>query len=126
MNFFIVRQIPTLPPDAYDDRCPWDKKQTLEKWICDRVLKLTCTANDMLPLARAAGFKEGVHKWKESERADLRAELDAAYFHLYGISRDDAEYILSTFQGMSDKDEESFTPTSIASGILDAYDRLRP
>jgi hypothetical protein len=124
LNFFIVRQIPTLPPDAYDDRCPWDKKQTLEKWISDRVLKLTCTANDMRPLAEAAGFKEGVHKWKDPERADLRAELDAAYFHLYGISRDDAAYILSTFQSMTDKDEETFTPTSAASRVLEAYDAL--
>ena len=40
---------------------------------------------------------DGVHLWKESERAELRAELDAAYFHLYGIGRDDAEYMLSTF-----------------------------
>jgi hypothetical protein len=124
LNFFIVEQIPTLPPDAYDEKCPWDKKQTLEKWISDRVLKLTCTADDMRPLAEAAGFKEGVHKWKEPERADLRAELDAAYFHLYGISREDAEYILSTFQGMTDKDEETFTPTSAASRILEAYDAL--
>jgi hypothetical protein len=88
------------------------------------VLKLTCTADDMRPLAEAAGFKEGVHKWKESERAELRAELDAAYFHLYGLNRDDAAYILSTFQGMTDGDEESFTPTSAASRILDAYDAL--
>ena len=26
-----------------------------------------------------------------------RARLDALYFHLYGIGRDDADYILSTF-----------------------------
>lgn len=124
LNYFIVRQIPTFPPDAYDDRCPWNKRQTLEKWISDRVLKLTCTADDMRPLAEAAGFKPGVHKWKEAGRAELRAELDAAYFHLYGISREDAAYILSTFQGMTDGDEGSFTPTSAASCILESYDRL--
>jgi len=78
----------------------------------------------MLPLAEAAGFKEGVHKWKEPERAALRAELDAAYFHLYGLSRDDAAYILTTFSGMSDRDEDTFTPTSAASAILEAYDSL--
>jgi hypothetical protein len=126
LNFFIVRQIPTLPPDAYDDRCPWDKKQILEKWISDRVLKLTCTADDMRPLAEAAGFKEGVHKWKDPERAQLRAELDAAYFILYGLSRDDAAYILSTFSGMTDNDADSpsFIPTSAASLILEAYAQL--
>jgi hypothetical protein len=65
-----------------------------------------------------------VHKWKEAERADLRAELDAAYFHLYGINRNDAEYILSTFQGMTEGDEGTFTPNSVASRVLDAYDAL--
>jgi hypothetical protein len=124
MNFFIAEQLPILPPDTYDDKCPWDKKQTLEDWVSERVLKLTCTADDMRPLAEAAGFQEGVHKWKEAERAELRAELDAAYFHLYGITRDDAEYILSTFQGMTDGDDGSFAPTSAASRILDAYDAL--
>ncbi|MCG3129554.1 MAG: hypothetical protein FLDDKLPJ_00287 [Phycisphaerae bacterium] len=38
-----------------------------------------------------------MHIWREQERVELRAELDAAYFHLYGIERDDVEYILSTF-----------------------------
>lgn len=124
LNFFIVEQFPVFAPDTYSDKCPWDKKQTLEKWISDRVLKLTCTADDMRPLAEAAGFKEGVHKWKVPERAALRAELDAAYFLLYGLSRDDAAYILSTFSGMSAGDAESFTPTSAASAILEAYDAL--
>ena len=124
MNFFIVEQLPILPPDTYDDKCPWDKKQTLEKWISERVLKLTCTANDMIPLAEAAGFKEKVHKWKEPERAELRAELDAAYFHLYGTSRDDAEYVLSTFSGMTDDNGPTLVANSAASEILDAYDAL--
>ena len=78
----------------------------------------------MLPLAEAAGFKAGVHKWKEPERAQLRAELDAAYFILYGLSRDDAAYVLSTFSGMTDDDEPTFTPTSAGSLILDVYDQL--
>ena len=78
----------------------------------------------MKPLAEAAGFKEAVHKWKEPERAELRAELDAAYFILYGLSRDEAAYILSTFSGMTDDDTPSLTPNSAASAILDAYDRF--
>ncbi len=126
LNFFIVRQIPTLPPDIYDNRCPWDKKQTLEKWISDRVLKLTCTADDMRPLAEATGFKEGVHKWKEPERAQLAREFDAAYFHLYGISRDDAAYILSTFSGMVEDDSPTLTESSAASLILETFDTLAP
>ena len=82
LNFFIVEQLPIFSPDFYADRCPWDRRQTLEKWISDRVLKLTCTSNDMRPLAEAAEFDPPVHKWKPEERADLLAQLDAAYFLL--------------------------------------------
>ncbi len=110
LNFFIVEQIPTISPDVFAKPCRWDPATTLEAWISERVLKLTCTAEDMLPLAEACGFTGGsfqeyggrLNKWDEAERAQLMAELDAAFFHLYGINRDDAEYILSTFKGIHD------------------------
>jgi hypothetical protein len=89
------------------------------------VLKLTCTADDMRPLAEAAGFKEGVHKWKEDERAQLRAELDAAYFRLYGLSDDDVEYILGTFQGIVREDEANDGVGPTRQRIRDAPASLR-
>ncbi|MDO8630982.1 MAG: N-6 DNA methylase [Phycisphaerales bacterium] len=122
LNFFIVEQLPTLPPDRYEEKCPWDKKQTLEKWIGERVLKLTCTANDMRPLAEAAGFKEGIHKWNEAERQRLRAELDAAYFHLYGLAREEVDYVLDQFQGVVKQDEAHGRPGPMRNAILEAYD----
>jgi hypothetical protein len=125
LNFFIVEQLPTLPPDAYAARCPWDKRQTLETWISQRVLRLTCTANDMKPLGQAAGLDPPVHKWDEAERADLAAELDAAYFILYGIQRDDVEYILSKFQGAGKTQEGLFDGLTAATRVLAAYDHLR-
>lgn len=128
LNFFIVEQLPILPPEAYDEKCPWDRRVTLEKWVSERVLKLSCTAVDMIPLAEACGFKgsegNGVHRWNPRERAELRAELDAAYFLLYGIDRDDAAYILSTFQGMDEPPEDFQASPSVAAIVLEAYDRL--
>ena len=125
LNFFIVKQFPMLPPDAYADRCPWNARQTLEKWISDRVLKLSCTAEDMRPLGEACRMKNPVHKWKPLERAELTAELDAAYFLLYGINRTDAEYILSTFSGARRRDEAETGEFRSAKLILRAYDELR-
>ena len=125
LNFFIVEQVPALPPDAYAARCPWYKRQTLEKWISDRVLKLTCTADDMRPLAEAADFAGGVHPWNEEERLDLMAELDAAYFLLYGIERADVEYILSTFAYTQKAQSLLGPPVSIAEAVLACYDRFR-
>ncbi|MDZ7619852.1 MAG: hypothetical protein U1E05_22870 [Patescibacteria group bacterium] len=72
-------------------------------------MKLTCTSEDMLPLAAACGFTAGrfkreyagrLHRWAPSDRAHLAAELDTAYFLLYGLTPDDAEYMLSTFPGI--------------------------
>lgn len=119
LSYFIINQLPTFSPDFYKEKCPWDKKQTLEKWISERVLKLTCTSNDMIPLAEAAGFAEKVHKWKVDDRNNLTAELDAAYFVLYGIKRDDVEYILSTFQGIQ---KEGTLGSNTQSRILECYD----
>lgn len=106
LNFFIVEQLPTLPPDAYADPCPWSPKHALESWISERVLRLSCTAEDIKPLALAAGFEGskggGIQMWKEQERTRLRAELDAAYAHLYGLTEDDLAYILTSFNGIRD------------------------
>ena len=135
LNFFIVQQLPTLPPDTYEGKCPWSKKETLEHWISERVLKLSCTADDMLPLAKACAFKgsrgDGVHIWKEHDRANLRAQLDAGYFHLYGIGRDDAEYMLSTFTATGfikpdrrESDGAAWEHGSIGAAVLAAYDAL--
>ena len=44
LSYFIINQLPTLPPDTYSRRCQWDKRQTLEKWISERVLKLSWTS----------------------------------------------------------------------------------
>ena len=125
LNFFIVEQLPTFPPGRYDEKCPWDKKQTLEKWISERVLKLTCTADDMRPLAQAAGFREGVHKWNEAERAQLRAELDAAYFTLYGLDDDEVNYVLDQFQGVVKEDQAHSGCGPTRAAILDAIAGVR-
>lgn len=120
LNFFIVEQLSTLSPDVYEVPCPWERDQTLEAWISERVLKLSCTAEDMKPLAEACGFTgsqgDGVQKWKDAERAELRAELDAAYAILYGVEATDLEYMLSTFQGMTDAERAA---------VMLAYEGLR-
>jgi len=74
-------------------------------------------------LAAAAGLDPPVYKWNPHERAEVMAELDAAFFLLYGIDREDAEYILGTFSAgkTSDEQAELFLP---APDVLDAYDCL--
>lgn len=52
------------------------------------------------------------------------AELDAAYFILYGIQRNDVEYILSTFSGINKEGDTLLSSSSTPAKILSFYDNL--
>jgi N-6 DNA Methylase len=85
-NFFIVKQLPILPPEAYTP-------QDIE-FISSRVLELVYTAWDMQPFAQDMGYQGAPFVWNPERRALLRAELDAKYAKLYGLTRDELRYIL--------------------------------
>lgn len=53
------------------------------------------------------------------------AQLDAAYFLLYGIERDDVEYILSTFAGIEKERQGAFAGSTTYDKILHHYDQLK-
>ena len=59
-----------------------------------------------------------------ADRKQLMAELDAAYFILYGIDRDDAAYILSTFSGVFEADPLLPGERSQGDHILNTIDWL--
>ena len=62
----------------------------------------------MAPFARDLGYDGPPFTWKDEERRHLRARLDALYFHLYGISRGDAAYIMDTFPIVRRQDMKVF------------------
>ena len=102
LNWFIVEQLPVIAADDYGRRFG---DTTARELVRDHVLRLTYTAHDMAPFARDLGYDGPPFTWDEEERRHLRARLDALYFHLYGISRDDADYILGTFPIVRREDE---------------------
>jgi hypothetical protein len=105
LNYFIVEQLPVLPKSAYGRVF---KKARADESIRSEVLHLTYTATDMAPFARDMGHKGPPFRWDEEERRHRRARLDAIYFHLYGIGKDDAAYILDTFPIVKREDEERY------------------
>ena len=102
LNWYIVEQLPLISPDAYNREFG---ATTARDLVRDHVLRLTYTAHDMAPFARDLGYDGEPFIWDEEERRHLRARLDALYFHLYGLSRDDAEYVLNTFPIVRREDE---------------------
>jgi hypothetical protein len=86
MTFGYVKQFPVLPPERYT---PDDLD-----FIVPRVLELTYTAHDLRPWAEDLGYQGPPFHWDPERRAQLRAELDAWYARLYGLTRDELRYIL--------------------------------
>ena len=105
LSLYIVEQIPVIPPDAYSREFG---NKTARELVGDHVLRLTYTSHNMAPFARDMGYDGPPFTWNEEERRHLRARLDALYFHLYGISREDADYILNTFPIIKREDEKEF------------------
>ena len=105
LNLFIVEQLPVIAPDGYDQQFG---NTTARGLVRDHVLRLTYTSHDMAPFARDLGYHGPPIVWDEEERRHLRARLDALYFYVYGLSREDADYILNTFLIVRREDEARF------------------
>ncbi|MFJ6071687.1 Eco57I restriction-modification methylase domain-containing protein [Streptomyces sp. NPDC093065] len=115
MSFFIVKQLPTPTPVQLSAHAPF---------ITPRILELAYTANDMNGFAEHLGDTGAPFRWSPDRRRQIRAELDALFFHLYGISRDDVDYILDTFLIVRRKDEAKYNTYRTKELILAEYDRM--
>jgi hypothetical protein len=125
LTYGYLNQLPVLPADAYYHAAPWSPVECLQDWIAERVLALTYTAWDMAPFARDLGYTGPPFPWDEERRFSLRCELDAAFFHLYGIAREDVDYIMETFPIVKRKDEARYGEYRTKRVILEMYDAMR-
>ncbi len=128
INHFVIKQFPILPPSAYT---PADID-----FIAPRVLELVYTANDLRPFAEDMGYHGEPFRWDEVRRAQLRAELDAYYARLYGLTRDELRYILDpqeihgddfpgeTFRVLKEKEIRLYGEYRTRRLVLEAWDAL--
>lgn len=124
MNFFILKQLPVLPPGIYRQPCHYASSNTHLTWLLPRTIELTYIAYDLRPFAQECGYHGPPFRWNEERRFLLRCELDAAYFHLYGITRDDVDYIMDTFPIVKRKDETAHGEYRTKRVILEMYDEM--
>ena len=124
LNFFLVEQFPILPPKRYEQPAPWDPGQTICEWLLPRVLELTYTAWDLAGFASDLGYDGPPVRWDEERRALLRAEIDACFCHLYGLERDEVEYVMGTFPIVERHDIERFGEYRTERLMLASYDAM--
>lgn len=129
LNYFIYKQLPVLPPNRYTDADL--------TFIVPRVLELTYTAHDLTPWAADLGYTGEPFPWSPERRAQLRAELDAYYARLYGLTRDELRYILDpadvmgedypseTFRVLKNNEMREFGEYRTRRMVLEAWDALQ-
>lgn len=115
MKYFTWRQLPVPTPGSLSLHA---------SFITPRLLELTYTAADIRAFARDLGDTSAPFRWDPDRRAVIRAELDAFFFHLYGIGRDDTTYILDTFNVVRDNDIKAHGEYRTKTLILAEYDRM--
>ena len=128
LTYSYLKQLPVLPPSSY--------KESDISFISPRVLELVYTACDLKPFAEDMGYHGEPFIWNEERRAILRAELDAYYARLYGLTRDELRYILDpsdvygpdfpgeTFRVLKEKEIKKYGEYRTRRLVLEAWDRM--
>ena len=127
-NFFIPKQLPFLSPSQYRDEDV--------NFILMRVIELAYTSIDLRSLAIDLGYNGEPFTFDPERRAILRAELDAYYARLYGLTRDELRYILDpadvmgedypseTFRVLKNKEMCLYGEYCTQRLVLEAWDKL--
>ena len=84
MNYFIVKQLACPTPGVFDRATPWQTDTTLGAWVSPYVLELSYTSCRLKPYAEDLGDDGPPFHWDPGRPAALRADIDAAFLHVYG------------------------------------------
>ena len=105
MNNFVLMQLAVPSPTVFAANSAWTGQKSLDDWVTSRVEALRVFQRD-------------------EERALRRCELDAAFFHIYGVERDDVDYIMETFPIVKRKDIAAHGEYRTKRMILEIYDAM--
>ncbi|MGI5144299.1 Eco57I restriction-modification methylase domain-containing protein [Streptomyces sp. CA-106110] len=115
LKFFTISQLPVASPAQLRNHA---------HFIAPRVLELVFTSESLRQFARDISDTGAPFRWDPDRRATIRAELDAFFFHLYGVSRDDTSYVLDTFNVTRDNDMKAYGTYRTKELVLTEYDRM--
>ncbi len=127
-SFYFMKQMPVITPDMIT---PSDLA-----FIVPRVLELTYTSYNLEPWAKDLGYTGKPFPFDPDRRAIIRAEIDAYYARLYGLTRDELRYILDpadvmgpdypseTFRVLKKNEEALYGEYRTQRLVLEAWDKL--
>ena len=135
LNFFIAEQIPVLSPEVLGGSVPWGTGESVQEWLLQRVLELIYTARELEPFAADCGRDDPPFSWDDDRRFLLRCELDAAFFHLYLLAKEDGSWRPArrtdgcprdeTLEQLADLRLRFHTPRDAVAYIMDTFPIVR-
>lgn len=125
IKYFVMKQLPILGPEAYLQPAPWDPCITVLEWMLPRVLELIYTSWDLQSFAQECGFEGPPYIWDDNRRFQLRCELDAAYFVLCGLQKDEIEYVMDAFEKIAKNDNTNIGPYRTKANIISIFDKMK-
>lgn len=124
MTYFIVKQLVCPPPITFAQPTPWEAEIALAQWVLRYALELSYTSWRLQPYANDLGDDGPPFRWDPERRALLRADLDAAFLHIYGLNRNESEHVLDSFPVVRKYEERDFGEYRTRRLVLEAYDRM--
>lgn len=123
LAFHVVKQLPLPSPTDCQ------RAQTEGRWPADDALarmqgELYYTSWRMNSLARRLGCDGAPFRWLPERRAELRAELDAYAFHLFGLDRESLMHVMDSFAAIRKYDERDYGEFRTKRLILEFYDLM--
>lgn len=124
MTYFIVKQISCPTPEYFRKATRWQAELSLAEWVQPYSIELSYTSWRLSSYAKDYGDVGPPFRWDIERRALLRADLDAAFMHVYGLDRGEVEHILDSFPIIRNYDEADFGEYLTKRLVLEAYDRM--
>jgi len=124
MKYFTTKQLACPDPETFDQPVEWRHRTTLAEWVQPYVLELAYTSWRLKPYAEELGDDGPPFHWDLERRSLLRADLDAAFLHVYGLNRKEAEHVLDSFPVVRKYDERDFGEYRTKRLVLEAYDHM--
>ena len=123
LTYNIVRQIACPTPDTFAATPAW-LDHGLSDWVLPRSLELTYTSYRIAGYARDMGDDGEPFRWIPERREAIRAELDAAMMHVYGLQRDEVEHVLDSFPVLRKYEERDHGEFRTKRLVLEYYNAM--
>ena len=129
VTFGVLEQLPTLSRQCFVD-IAWIPKESgpfssSENWFWHRGIELIYTSNYLRPFAVECKYNGEPFRQDPARRFEIRCELDAVFFHLFGITESEMLHILDSFPQYAKKERKEFGTYRTKNRITQIYRKIK-